>query len=215
MRDVFIVLGYADMQWKNEIVAFLSQYGINAKILQQYPNKGMTIIEKLENVVQNIDYAIFLYSPLDKFPTKKGTVLFRARQNVVLETGFFTAALSRQKVAYMLKENKSKPIDEPSDIQGILKIKYKKKSNDWKIQLLTELNSIFHLNLNKAIVGLTFAKEITILQSQFGTGLFSRNDVLKVLKKYSVYRVTNMLRDLEQSKILSKQKVGNNNLYHF
>ncbi len=59
----------------------------------------------------------------------------RARQNVVLELGYFMALLGRVRVCCLYKGD----IDYPSDIRGIVTIPFKKSVKEVRSKILTEL----------------------------------------------------------------------------
>jgi len=61
----------------------------------------------------------------------------RARQNVILELGYFMGFLGRSKVCCLCKGN----IEEPSDIHGIIYIPYKKSVKEAKRQIIKELKA--------------------------------------------------------------------------
>jgi predicted nucleotide-binding protein len=58
----------------------------------------------------------------------------RARQNVILEIGYFMGQLGKERVRLLVRDN----VEIPSDLQGIL---YEKHDNagHWKIRILKEL----------------------------------------------------------------------------
>lgn len=70
----------------------------------------------------------------------------RARQNVVLELGYFMAHLGRGRVCCLYKGD----IDYPSDIRGIVTIPFKKSVKEVKGKIITELRGAkFDLNSKK------------------------------------------------------------------
>lgn len=58
----------------------------------------------------------------------------RARQNVILEMGYFMASLKRSNIFLLLEDN----IELPSDINGV---GYASVHDDWKIMLVKELRN--------------------------------------------------------------------------
>ena len=100
------------------------------------PNQGKTIIEKFE---QNADvgFAIVLMTADDLGRSKEAEIgheELRARQNVVLELGYFFASLRRDRV-FVLKE---KDVSEPSDILGIV-YEPADAGGKWRFTLAKEL----------------------------------------------------------------------------
>jgi predicted nucleotide-binding protein len=60
----------------------------------------------------------------------------RARQNVVLELGYFIALLGRQNVVLLLEQG----VERPSDTDGIVYARID-SSKDWMVELAKELES--------------------------------------------------------------------------
>lgn len=117
-RKVFIVHG-RDNAAKQEVARFIEQLGLEAIILHEQTNAGMTIIEKIEHYSNDADFALILYTPCDKgrgtheshLPPKD-----RARQNVVFEHGYLMAKLGRENICSLVKGN----IETPNDISGVV-----------------------------------------------------------------------------------------------
>ena len=59
------------------------------------------------------------------------------RQNVILEFGFFVGKLGRDRVACLLK----KPVEQPSDMQGIVYLSFKESLNEIRVEILKELEA--------------------------------------------------------------------------
>lgn len=128
---VFIVYGH-DRVMKLEVENFLrSRLKLEVVALDEEPNGGRTIIEKFEHYSKDCVFAVVLMSPDDDVEVD-GQVFKRARQNVVLELGYFMAKLGREKVCVLVRGN----IEKPSDISGILHLSY---DGEWKFDLLSEL----------------------------------------------------------------------------
>ena len=67
---------------------FIEKIGLKPIILDQQANKGLTIIEKLENNT-DVEMAVVLYTPCDEGKAQgNSNYNKRARQNVVFEHGF-------------------------------------------------------------------------------------------------------------------------------
>ncbi len=139
-RKVFIVYGH-DENAKCELEAMLRRWEINPIFLDQLPSEGQTIIEKLGKYRAEVSFAVVLATPDDE-GFKVGhsdEKAFRARQNVVLETGMMLALLGRAKVAILLKDQEK--MERPSDIQGLIYIPFKDRVEDGKLLLAKELNA--------------------------------------------------------------------------
>ena len=93
-NDVFIVHGH-DEAAKHAVARFVEKLGLNAIILDEQVSKGQTIIEKLEQKASNAGFAIVLLTPDDMGAPKDklDELKPRARQNVVLELGYFLRGL--------------------------------------------------------------------------------------------------------------------------
>jgi predicted nucleotide-binding protein len=141
---VFIVYGH-DTEAREQLELLLRRMKLEPVILQNLPIAGETIIEKLE---ANLDvrYACVLLTPDDeghpaaKLKEKK----FRARQNVILELGMFLVRLGRRRVAILHKGN----LELPSDISGLIYIKFNKRVDEVKERLGAELQEAgFNINI--------------------------------------------------------------------
>jgi predicted nucleotide-binding protein len=115
--EVFIVHGH-DEAAKHAGARFVEKLGLNAIILDEQVSRGQTIIEKLEQKASNADFAIVLLTPDDMGAPKDklDELKPRARQNVVLELGYFLRGLGRERVCVLHKEK----VELPSDIHGII-----------------------------------------------------------------------------------------------
>lgn len=93
-RKVFIVHG-RDEAMRKEAQATLHRFGIDGIILFEEINEGQTIIEKFDREARACGYAVVLFSPDDMGGIRVGKTAPklspRARQNVVLELGYFVA----------------------------------------------------------------------------------------------------------------------------
>lgn len=132
-NKVFLVHGH-DHVMLLEVKDFISSIGLEPVILNDKTNKGQTVIEKLEDN-SDVGYAIVLLSPCDKGCAKRAKELkHRARQNVILELGYFYGKLGRGRVCTLLK----KSVEIPSDFTGIVYTAFDTKKQ-WKVSLAKEL----------------------------------------------------------------------------
>ncbi len=107
-------------------------------ILHEKLNSGKTIIEKFEHESSDVSFAIVLLTPDDIGGSKnysKEDLKPRARQNVILELGFFMGKLGRNRVCSIYWPN----VEIPSDYHGVLYIRYSDDAQKWKPQLKREL----------------------------------------------------------------------------
>lgn len=136
-KKVFIVHGHDDLL-KESVARLVEKIGLEAVILHEQPKGGKTIIGKLEELADRVGYAIILYTPCDE-GREKGSENSkpRARQNVVFEHGLFMGKLGSERVCVLLKGE----VEKPSDDGGILYIEVKDGSNDWKGDVVKELEN--------------------------------------------------------------------------
>ena len=101
--DIFIVHGH-DNETKQETARLIEHLKLKPIILHERPNNGRTVVEKLQQESKTAGYAVILLTP-DDLGTIKGNDKFenRARQNVVLELGYFLGKLGIKKVCVLLK----------------------------------------------------------------------------------------------------------------
>lgn len=148
-RKIFIVHGHNE-EMKQAVARTIGMLDLEPIILHEQPNEGKTIIEKFEKHSQELSFTIILLSPDDKgctvdsFP---GNAKFRARQNVILEMGYFVGKFGRERVFVL--HNESKDFDLPSDITGVLYTSYKDK---WQFELVRELKACgYEVDANKIL----------------------------------------------------------------
>ncbi|MEJ2278438.1 MAG: nucleotide-binding protein, partial [Candidatus Lokiarchaeota archaeon] len=138
-KKIFIIHGH-DESMKESVARLLEKLGLEPIILHEQPNEGKTIIEKFEKHSE-VGFAIALFSPDDKgFSVKDGeeNVKTRARQNVILETGYFFGRLGRNRVIILFKEDEN--FEFPTDYQGVIYISFD-KNEAWKLNIIKEMNS--------------------------------------------------------------------------
>ncbi|MFM0005749.1 nucleotide-binding protein [Paraburkholderia dipogonis] len=141
---VFIVHGHDDGA-RQTVARFLEKLGFEPVILQEQANRGRTIIEKFEEH-SDVGFAVVLLTPDDEGRAKGGGLQPRARQNVVLELGYFIGRLGRHRVCAL----KSGDLELPSDYQGVL-WETMDAGGGWKLSLARELKAAGHeVDLNKA-----------------------------------------------------------------
>lgn len=113
---VFIVHGH-DTARKHELARLLEALtGTQPIILHEQPNGGRTIMEKLEAYAGSAGFAVALFTSDDLGRAKDAeTDTPRARQNVVLEAGYFAGLLGRAHVVVLHEPG----VELPSDLAGI------------------------------------------------------------------------------------------------
>jgi len=143
-RRVFVVHGH-DEGARETLARFLMQLGFEPIILHEQANQGRTVMEKVEAHGQ-VDFAVVLLTPDDEGCAKGGTPEPRARQNVLLELGYFLGRLGRAKVCAL----KRGTVEIPSDFAGV--VWESMDGNSWKQALGRELEAAGHeIDWNKVM----------------------------------------------------------------
>ncbi len=139
-KKIFIVHGH-DSELKERVARFLERLDLEPIILHEQVNGGLTIIEKFEKN-SDVNFAIVLMTPDDLGNSKNNFEHLnpRARQNVILELGYFLGKLGRENVCALIKGN----IERPSDYDGVVYIAVDEQDG-WKLLLAKELKQA---NLN-------------------------------------------------------------------
>lgn len=134
---VFIVYGH-DSAARDQLELLLLRLKIEPIILQNIPGRGDTIIEKLEQLTPDADFACVLLTPDDEGRKRMADEQLqpRARQNVVLELGMVLSRLGRRRVAILMKDN---GIERPSDISGLIYISFSESVNEAKLEIAQNL----------------------------------------------------------------------------
>jgi predicted nucleotide-binding protein len=146
-RQVFIVHGH-DEAAKDSVARFLDKLGLDPVILHEQPNKGRTIIEKFEDHA-GVAFAVILLTPDDVgAPAKSPKRLrSRARQNVILELGFFMGKIGRPRVCALYTDR----VEIPSDYKGVLFILLDPKGG-WQLKLAKEIRHAgIDIDLNRGL----------------------------------------------------------------
>lgn len=148
---VFIVHGQ-DNETKAVVARFIEQLGLDAIVLHEQTDQGRTIIEKFE-AHSDVGYAVVLLTPDDVGGLAPGdgsdaALRPRARQNVILELGYFVGRLGRTRVCALRKGD----TEMPSDFAGVVYTPYDGADEGWKLKLARELKTAgLHVDLNKAL----------------------------------------------------------------
>ncbi|UJX42961.1 nucleotide-binding protein [Desulfovibrio sp. JY] len=143
-KKVFIVYGH-DTDAREQLELLLRRLQLEPVVLQNLPAAGETVIEKLESN-SDVHYACVLLTPDDQGHaiSKPDEIRHRARQNVVLELGMFLASLGRKRVAILHKGD----IELPSDISGLLYIRFSNRIDEIKERIAAELQEAgFTINI--------------------------------------------------------------------
>jgi len=149
-KRIFISHG-KDLKPLNELKEIVVGFGLTPVVLSEQPSGGKTVMEKLE-AYSDVGFAFVLLTPDDlggfvesgsKWSRPQRLRKFlktahnRPRQNVILEFGYFVGKLGRERVACLLK----KPVEQPSDMQGIVYLSFKESLEEIKAEILKELRA--------------------------------------------------------------------------
>jgi predicted nucleotide-binding protein len=132
---VFVVHGH-DEGAREGVARFIPALGFQPIILHERANEGRTVIEKVE-AHGDVGFAVVLLTPDDDGCKKGGTPRPRARQNVVLELGYFIGRLGRKRVCAL----KRGELEIPSDFGGVVYEPFD-ASGGWKQKLGRELEAV-------------------------------------------------------------------------
>jgi predicted nucleotide-binding protein len=143
--QVFLVHGH-DEATRESVARFIAKLGLDPVILHEQASQGRTIVEKLEHH-GNVGYAIVLLTPDDVGGENEKDLRPRARQNVVLELGYFVGRLGRQRVCAIHRGK----LELPSDYMGVIYVPFD-SNGGWRLLLARELRAAgFPVDMNKAV----------------------------------------------------------------
>ena len=134
-KKVFIVHGHNEGV-RESVARFLEKLNLAPIVLHEQPNRGRTIIEKFFDYAE-VTFAVVLLTADDYGGTqelKKRKPRPRARQNVILELGFFLGKLGRERVCALYEEG----VEIPSDYQGVLFVPLDSQQA-WQMRLAIEM----------------------------------------------------------------------------
>jgi predicted nucleotide-binding protein len=146
-KKVFVVHGH-DEGAREATARFLERLEVQPIVLHEMASGGRTIIEKLEQY-SDVDFAVILLTPDDvgAVATAAERLSPRARQNVILELGFFVGKLGRNHVCALHKGS----VELPSDFFGVVYVPMD-DGTGWKVLLAKELREAgFNVDLNSAL----------------------------------------------------------------
>ena len=136
--EIFIVHGHNEAA-KYKVANFVKDLDLTATILDEQPSRGQTIIDKFEEHANEAGFAIVLLTSDDVGgpKDKKDELNPRARQNVILELGYFLHGLGRERVCVLYEDG----VELPSDIHGIVYVSLD-NGDGWKLKLAKEMKNI-------------------------------------------------------------------------
>jgi len=135
-QNVFVIHG-KDLKLAREVAHLLKDLNLNPIFLHEQPSGSRTIVEKLEKY-SDVGYAIVLLSADEVMPTLPSpTLIRRAKQNVILEFGYFMGLLGRDRIICLAQES----VELPSDMSGIVYIPFKESVNEVRNKIVKELKA--------------------------------------------------------------------------
>lgn len=135
---VFIVHGHDDGA-RQSVARFIERMGFEALILSEQASQGRTIIEKIE-AHRDVGFAVVLLTPDDVGGKDSDSLRQRARQNVLLELGYFIGVLGRKRVCTLAKGD----LEIPTDFAGVV-WEALDDGGAWKTGLARELKAAGYL----------------------------------------------------------------------
>jgi predicted nucleotide-binding protein len=136
-KEVFIVHGHCETA-KSQLKSLLAALGLQPIVLSEQTHLGRTIIEELEYYSTICSFAFVLMTPDDMASNGETKSLRRARQNVILELGWFMARLGRQNVILMSQGE----VELPSDVLGVLYLPFKTDVHEVAAEISRQLRDV-------------------------------------------------------------------------
>ena len=134
-QKIFVVHGH-DEGPREAVARFIQALGFQPIILHERANEGRTVIEKVE-AHGDVGFAVVVLTPDDEGCAKGGMPEPRARQNVLLELGYFIGRLGRNRVCAL----KRGELEIPSDFGGVVYEPFD-AAGGWKQKLGRELEAV-------------------------------------------------------------------------
>jgi len=147
-RSIFVVHGH-DLDALSQIETFLKTLEIEPIVLSKLRGPAQFLWQKFSSMALEARFAVVLLSPddlgasLDQYEevdVRDKALQFRARQNVILELGFFYGHLGWENVFVLVLPAKKKfpNFERPSDLDGIL-FPAMDATGQWRERLMASL----------------------------------------------------------------------------
>jgi predicted nucleotide-binding protein len=130
---VFVVHGQNETA-RAAVVSFLESLELVGIVLHEQPNMGRHLLTKFIQEADLVTFAVVLMTDDDMGSVKGGKLTPRARQNVILELGYFLAHLGQARVCALITPG----LETPSDFDGIVYIRMDDEHR-WQQELKREL----------------------------------------------------------------------------
>ncbi|HEX9357204.1 MAG TPA: nucleotide-binding protein, partial [Streptosporangiaceae bacterium] len=132
---VFVVHGRNEAV-RAQVVEFLASLGLRPIVLHEQPNMGRHLLTKFIQEAELITFAVVLMTDDDVGAQRDAPIAPRARQNVILELGYFLSHLGQARVCALV----SPGLETPSDFDGIVYIRIDPEGR-WRTDLERELRA--------------------------------------------------------------------------
>lgn len=132
-KRVFVVHGRNE-SIREQVVSYLESLGLEPVVLHEQPNMGQHLLTKFIREAELVTFAVVLMTDDDEGARKGQTPRSRARQNVILELGYFLSLLKQSHVCALITPD----LETPSDFDGILYIRMM-DDRAWQKELRREL----------------------------------------------------------------------------
>lgn len=136
-RKIFLVHEH-ETGIQQTVARFLEKLQLEVVILDEQPSQGRTIFQKFSDH-SDVGFAVVLLTG-DDIGGKKGATPAdlspRARQNVILELGYFLGKLGPARVCALHQPG----VEIPSDIAGVVYVSFE-GSIDWRLKLASEIKA--------------------------------------------------------------------------
>ena len=145
---VFVVHGRQEAP-RETVARFVERLGLKAIILHEQASESRTIIEKFERHA-DVGYAVVLLTADDQgglIGDDASNNKHRARQNVILELGYFVGKLGRGRVCVLYEQD----VEIPSDFHGVGYVRLD-ADGAWRLSLAREMKVAgLDVDLNRAL----------------------------------------------------------------
>ena len=155
-KKIFIVHGRHEKS-RNELEDILkNRLKLEPIVLMDQTNEGKTIIEKFENHSLNVGFVFVILTPDDIGMLKEDFLTVqsdlnkindkledKARQNVILELGYFVGKLGRSRVCCIQQGDKELL---PSDLHGLATIRFQNTIKETFLDIESELKKAKYLS---------------------------------------------------------------------
>lgn len=136
-NKVFLIHGHDELNLFRLKEYLSKDLELQPVVLKDNPSRGLTIIEKFEQLASDCYYAIAIFTK-DDVIENKGESYLQARPNVIFELGWFYGKLSRSNVLILFQEG----VKVPSDLDGIVRIQFSDNILEKSHEIKKEIESI-------------------------------------------------------------------------